>query len=106
MRDASDAGYKVNLAFVGIESASVSQWRVTHRVSLGLRFVPSDDIIRRCPRSMENLTIAMRLADRSILIDNTGEGFRLLLIRDQRRKPTVAKRLPQWMLKAVPEELR
>jgi predicted ABC-type ATPase len=106
MRDAANAGYKVNLAFVGIESALISQGRVTHRVSLGLHFVPSDDIIRRYPRSMENLPIAMRLAARSILLDNTGEGFRLLLIREQGRKPTVAKKLPAWLVRAVLEDLR
>ena len=106
MRDAGSAGYKVNLAFVGIDSASVSQWRVTHRVSLGLHFVPSDDILRRYPRSMENLAIAMRLADRSLLVDNTGEGFRLILVRDLGRKPTVANRLPKWAIAAIPEDLR
>jgi predicted ABC-type ATPase len=106
MRDAGSAGYKVNLAFVGIQSAIVSQGRVTHRVGLGLHFVPSDDIVRRFPRSMENLSVAMKLSDRILVFDNTGEGFRLLFILDQGRKPTVVKRLPAWMLNAVPEDLR
>jgi predicted ABC-type ATPase len=106
MRDANNAGYKVNLVFVGVRSALLSQRRVDHRVSLGLHFVPPEDIVRRYPRSMENLAVAMRLANRSLLVDNTGEGFRLILIQRDGCTSTVAKKLPAWVIEAVPAELR
>jgi hypothetical protein len=55
---------------------------------------------------MQNLSTAMSVAARVILVDNSSKAFRLLLIRDENRRPTIAKRLSSWMLKAVPEEYR
>lgn len=42
MREASGAGYKLNLVFVGVRSANVSEVRVAHRVRMGLHNVPPD----------------------------------------------------------------
>jgi predicted ABC-type ATPase len=106
MRDAVAAGYKVNLVFIGVRSTLISQGRVAHRVRMGLHSVPPEDIVRRFPRSLENLPIAMRLADRTIIVDNTGEGFRLLLIRENGKTRTYGRKLPGWLLQAVPQELR
>jgi len=106
MRDAAAAGSKVNLVFVGVQSALVSQGRVTHRVRMGLHFVPPEDIVRRYPRSMENLSVAMRIAERTFVVDNTGEGFRLLMIRRGGVTRTYGRKLPAWALDAVPPELR
>lgn len=106
MRDAAAAGYKVNLVFVGVQSALVSQGRVTHRVRMGLHFVPPEDIVRRYPRSMENLSVAMRIAEQTLVVDNTGEGFRLLMIRRGGVTRTYGRKLPAWELDAVPPELR
>jgi len=106
MLEANSAGYKVNLVFVGVRSPSVSEGRVAHRVRMGQHFVPTEDILRRYPRSMENLPVAMRLADRTLIVDNTSRRFRLLLIREHGVTKIVAGVLPQWVLAAVPEELR
>jgi predicted ABC-type ATPase len=106
MRDAAAAGYKVNLVFVGVQSALVSQGRVTHRVRMGLHFVPSEDIARRYPRSMENLAVAMRIAERTLVVDNTGEGFRILLIRSSGSMRSHGRTQPAWLLQALPPELR
>jgi predicted ABC-type ATPase len=106
MRDAEASGYKVNLVFVGVDLPETSVARVAHRVRLGLHYVAPDDILRRYQRSMDNLSIAMQIAARTLIVDNTGKGFRLLYVRDQGRKATIAKRLPAWMRNAVPEELR
>jgi predicted ABC-type ATPase len=106
INDAVSAGYKVNLVFVGVNSAQISQSRVAHRVRMGLHIVPHEDIVRRYRRSMEHLAFAMKLATRSIVVDNTGKSFRLLLIRENGRAPTVAKKLPSWLIEAVPEEFR
>src|ERR1700679_1535661 len=40
INDAISAGYKVNLVFVGVNSAQISQSRVAHRVRMGLHIVP------------------------------------------------------------------
>ena len=106
LHDAGLAGYKVNLVYVGVKSAQVSERRVAHRVARGEHFVPNEDIVRRYPRSMENLSVAMRLADRTWIVDNTGRPFQLLMIREHGATKIVARMLPQWVLTAVPEELR
>ena len=106
MREAAIAGYKVNLVFVGVGSAVVSQGRVNHRVRLGLHHVSSEDILRRYPRSMGNLPVAMRLAARTYVIDNTSKHFRLVLIRESGTTRIVAEKLSQWAVQAIPKELR
>jgi predicted ABC-type ATPase len=106
MRDAIRAGYKVNLVFVGVDIPDTSVARVAHRVRMGLHFVPAEDIVRRYGRSMENLPIAMQLSTRSLLVDNTGRRFRLLLIREHGRIRRISRELPAWVLAALPEELR
>jgi hypothetical protein len=55
---------------------------------------------------MENLPIAVRLADRSVVVDNTGRGFRLLRIRRGGVTRTYGRKLPTWLLEAVPPDLR
>jgi predicted ABC-type ATPase len=77
MRDAANLGYKVNLVFVGLRSGAISQGRFAHRVRMGLHYVPPEDILRRYQRSMDNLPVAMGIAARTLVIDNTGRGFRL-----------------------------
>lgn len=73
---------------------------------MGQHNVPLDDIQRRYYRSMENLPVAMRLADRSVVVDNTGRGFRLLLIRRNGVSRTYGRNLPAWALQSIPPELR
>ena len=106
MRDARSSGYKVNLVFVGVKSAIVCQWRVAHRVRMGHHHVPPEDILRRFDRSLANLPVAMRIAHRTLVADNTGRRLRLILVRQDDRTRLVARVLPDWALQAIPEELR
>jgi predicted ABC-type ATPase len=75
-------------------------------VRIGQHDVPPDDIQRRYYRSMENLPIAMRMAERTVVVDNTGRGFRLLMIRRGDLTRTYGRKLPAWALDAIPQELR
>lgn len=85
MRDASTAGFKVNLIYVGIPSAEASAIRVAERVTVGGHNVSRDDTDRRYARTMGNLPEAMRIADRSFILDNSGKRHRLLLTRENDR---------------------
>jgi len=105
MGDAIDAGYKVNLVYVRVRLA-VSQGRVAHRVRMGLHFVPVEDIWRRYPRSLKNLPKAMQLAERTLLLDNSGKAFRLLLVRENNKTRTLVPELPSWVAAVIPEEFR
>jgi predicted ABC-type ATPase len=106
MREAKEAGYAVNLVYVGIPSPQLSAGRVRQRVEQGGHDVPIADTDRRYPRSMANLEGAMRLADRSIVIDNAGDRPRTVLIRENERTRYLSGDLPRWAEGAIPAELR
>jgi len=98
MQAAKQLGYKVNLVYIGIRSASVSCARVLARVSNGGHSVPFSDIHRRYPRSLENLKTGLALADRAYILDNSGKRRRLLLSIDKRGIKFAAQydKLPEW----------
>lgn len=106
MQAARDAGYKVNLVYIGLNRAEDSQARVATRISTGGHSVPTVDLHRRFARSMANLPAAMQIAHRSYVIDNSGEGYRLLLVRMARETRYVRRRLPVWSKAAIPKGLR
>ncbi len=96
MREAKAADYKVNLVFICTESPMTSMGRIVQRVRDGGHFVPDDDVMRRYERSLANLSPGVALADRTWLLDNTGERMRLVatIERGQVKKSTI--NLPQW----------
>lgn len=106
MRDASATGYKVNLVYVGIPSANASAFRVSERVAGGGHDVAREDTDRRYPRTMGNLPLAMAIADRSFVFDNSGERHRLVLIREAGRTRFEAAAFPAWATRALPTDLR
>lgn len=71
MRKAREAGYFVQLVFVGIEDPAINVARVKQRVSLGGHDVPSDRIVERWKRTMAALPEAIRISNRALLFDNT-----------------------------------
>lgn len=105
MRAASEAGYKVNLVFVGIPDANASANRVSERVGGGGHDVSTDDTDRRYPKSMANLPKAMSIADRSIIVDNSGRQHRLVMVRENEQSRVVGA-MPQWARDAIPADLR
>ena len=85
MQAAKERGYKVNLVYVGLDSADDSNSRVMARVRRGGHDVPEKDIYRRFGRSLANLPDAIQLSDRVRVLDNSGEHKRLLLKMDKGR---------------------
>ena len=106
MREAASAGYKVNLVFVGVRDPETSAARVGERVASGGHDVPREHTDRRYARTMANLPVAMGIADRSIVLDNSGERHRLLLVRENGRTRFVADVMPGWAARAIPADLR
>lgn len=106
MKQARAAGYKVNLVFIGLSRAQDSYSRVMGRVQAGGHPVPSADIQRRFTRSLGNLPEAMRIAHRSIILDNTGKQYRLVLVREQGYSRFVSRTMPAWSKSAIPSVLR
>lgn len=106
MAEARERGFKVNLVFVGISDLTQSRSRVAERVRRGGHSVPQADQERRFARSMAHLAGAMQIADRVLVLDNTGNRRRLLLSRENGRTKLVSRNLPQWARAAIPAAMR
>lgn len=68
---AKKAGFKTILVYVCIPSSSVSAQRVKQRVKQGGHHIPIEDIERRFPKSLENLSEHIKLCDLSYISNNT-----------------------------------
>lgn len=101
MQQAREQGYKVNLVYVGISDAKQSNTRVAFRVSQGGHDVPESDIMRRFERSMNNLSEAIKAADRSFVLDNSARQYRLLFSIEKENLRFVSKELPAWSKEAL-----
>jgi predicted ABC-type ATPase len=105
MREAKLAGYKVNFVYVGVSDPAISMARVSERVRRGGHDVDDRAVARRYAASMAQLSVAMTIADRTIVFDNGGRRHRLLLVREAGRV-RLASKLPAWAQAAIPAELR
>ena len=105
LREAKDAGYKVNLVFIGIRDPGLSMLRITERVAAGGHPVPASDVVRRFERSLGNLPDAMGLADRTLVLDNSDKRRRLVLVRERDHSRYQAKSVPRWLQSRLPAEM-
>lgn len=96
MRQAAARGYKVNLVFIALGTPDLSIGRIVQRVLDGGHNIPAVDVKRRYERSLANLPVALRLADRAFLIDNARARPRLLVSIDVSRLKRVVRNLPVW----------
>jgi len=78
IQEARNLGYSVTLIFVGLDDPALNVMRVKLRVQNGGHHVAPQDIVRRWERSMENLKKVFPLVKRLYLVDNSGEGHRLV----------------------------
>ena len=103
MSDAKAAGYKITLVYIGLANVALSASRVMDRVRRGGHAVPLDAIERRYPDTLSKLGMAIAIADRVYVFDNSGRRRRLLLNRDKRRNKFVSTNLPKWARTALHE---
>lgn len=71
IRSARARGYFVRLFFVGTDDPSINAKRVALRVMQGGHDVPIAKIIARHQRSLVNCALAVRIADRAYIYDNS-----------------------------------
>ena len=101
LRDARQArGYAVLLVFIGLDTDELAVARVIERVEAGGHDVPDDKIRSRFPRTLRNLSEALRFVDHAFVFDNSSakEPFRFVaeldngaLVRRSRCRPTWAQ---------------
>ena len=81
MLDARNRGFETALVYIGTENVEINLARIRNRVLAGGHDVPEEDVRRRYLRTLDNLPIAIKRADHSILFDNsTEDGYRLIAI--------------------------
>lgn len=66
-----DAGYRVVMVFVGLDSVDLAQDRVRNRVRNGGHDVPAATQIDRFPRVFENARKALSIVSLALFLDNT-----------------------------------
>jgi predicted ABC-type ATPase len=73
------AGYRIEIAYLKIDSPQIALKRIAARVKQGGHDVPRDDVLRRFGRSWTNFTRIYRpLADVWSVYDNSGAAAQLL----------------------------
>jgi predicted ABC-type ATPase len=111
---AKAAGFFVQLFFVGINDPQTNIERVRLRVAQGGHDVPPDKIVPRWHRTMALLPRAVKIADRSVLFDNSAigvdQGLKLILITTRTADGTLDLNLevnppPSWLRRYVLESL-
>ena len=96
MRAAHDAGYRVLLVFVGVDSLAVSKMRVGNRVLRGGHDIPIAAQERRFARSFDNAPKAARIADAAYFVDNR-ERLRLVASVDHGEVQFFDASLAKWV---------
>ncbi len=105
MQRAKQKGYEINLIFVGINTVDTNIERVKERVATGGHNVPEEDIRRRYERAMENLPVALELADNTtIFYNSTNLGHQQKLTIENKKLTQQSLYLPQWIVSAIPPE--
>lgn len=95
MQEAKKYGYIVKLVYLGVDGISLIRARIVSRVSAGGHNVSEEDILRRYNRSLNNLPIALKIADKAYLIDNT-QKYRLVCVKKDNQIILRSQDVPEW----------
>jgi predicted ABC-type ATPase len=105
LKEAERAGYTVVLFFVGTAGAEVSGERVAMRVLKGGHDVPTDKLIERYPRVMQNLRPALVEISNVRVYDNSdlSDPYRLVATREDGGSVALHGDAPDWLRPLLPE---
>lgn len=81
--DAKNAGYDVDIIYIGVDNFEICKERIAHRVKTGGHFIDNETVERRYNKSIQNLSKALKGIGRAILIDNSIEYAPLMAITKQ-----------------------
>lgn len=95
IQKAKDAGYMIEMHYVGIDSSQTAKLRIAERVKMGGHGIPDEDVDRRYKDSLKNLRIVIGLCDLAALYDNTTE-FRRFAIYKNGEAIKISKNTPEW----------
>jgi predicted ABC-type ATPase len=97
MRDAKQAGYEINMFYVGLADVELNIQRVAARVRSGGHHIEEEDIRRRHTRSIENLLESLQMIDKLVVIDNSLEQGEVILEVTNGEAIPIAEQVPEWV---------
>ena len=100
---ARQAGYFVRVFFIGTGDPRINASRVADRVIRGGHTVPIEKIVKRYARSLANLPLAIDIAHRVYVFDNSIDGVeaRLCARTQEGQLRKVYGSLPNWVSAAA-----
>ena len=105
MQAAKDAGYDVTLRYVAVANADLNLDRIEARAAKGGHWIEPDTVCRRVAGSMDNLATAIGIADRTFLLDNSGNEHHQVLKIEHGRITYEAPNPPSWLTQQMPRIL-
>jgi predicted ABC-type ATPase len=105
LEEAVAAGYHVVLCFVGVSAPEISEERVVLRVLEGGHDVPTDKLVTRFPRTMENLRLSLLRLPLVLVYDNDDlrSPHRFCLAAGTGKVLETVEPLPSWLLPYLPK---
>jgi len=97
MQAAKDSGYDVTLRYVAVNDVAMNIRRVEARAEQGGHWIEPETIRRRVEGSLSNLPAAIVIADRAVLLDNSGSSHRRVLTIERGQILLQAPDLPRWV---------
>lgn len=102
LKKAQEKGYRTYLYYVATEDPAINVSRVENRVKAGGHPVPSDKIVSRYYRSLENLPDAVLYANRAYIFDNSShEKVWIAEITDSEEFELKTDQMPYWFKTAL-----
>lgn len=95
---AKEAGYMIEMHYVGVDSSQIAKQRVAQRVKMGGHGIPDRDVDRRYGESLRNLKKVLGFCDLAALYDNTTQ-FRRFAIYKNGEAIKVSRNVPMWYRK-------
>lgn len=102
MQAAKDLGYDVTLRYVAVNDITMNIRRVEGRAMQGGHWIAPETIRRRVAGSLGNLPAAIVIADRAVLLDNSGSSHRQVLEIERGRVLFEAPDPPRWLAGQMP----
>ena len=95
---AKEAGYMIEMHYVGVDSSQIAKQRIAQRVKMGGHGIPDRDVDRRYGESLRNLKKVLGFCDLAALYDNTAQ-FRRFAIYKNGEAIKVSRNVPMWYRK-------
>lgn len=96
MRQAKELGFKVYLYFVSLPDPELNKLRVQTRVSQGGHDVGPEKLQERYFRTMNQLLMALKIADSAYVFDNSGSEPKLIAKKEEGTLVTLGNFVPVW----------